>query len=139
MKFATKSFVAILSLVVAATAASAASPYAGDYTGTFTVEGIGKINDEGDTIPNQDGTLKLKFDDAGKITGTCNNKQLKAEGTVSGTCTDDGEISVTIKYPEQDASTVTGSVTNPKDGRIKGTLTQKIQKATVVVKIDVKK
>jgi hypothetical protein len=120
-----------------ASGAWAASPYAGTYRGTFHVEGAGKVA-EGE-IPDQDGSLEIKIAEDGKVSGTSDNLQLKSKATVEGKITDDGELTVTIKYPDQEPSTVSGIVTNPKDGRMKGDLKQKLGKATVIVSIDLKK
>ena len=126
--------IALLTVLALTGVATAASPYQGSYTGTFSVKGISA------DVPDQDGKLAIKMSEDGKITGTVDNRQLKQQGKVTGTITDDGEIAVTIQYPDQDASTVSGSVTSPKDGRIKGTLTQDLGKnGTVVVKIELKK
>ena len=66
-------------------------------------DGHGGQTDKGDKLPPQDGTLKVKIDDAGKITGTIDNATLKQQGTVTGTVTDDGDISVTTSYKDQDS------------------------------------
>jgi hypothetical protein len=123
-------------LAVGPAVARAASPYAGEYNGTFSAKMTVK---SGDHPQEQVGTLKLTVDADGKIKGVVNNEQLELQATVSGTISEDGEISVTVKYPGQEAATVKGSVTSPKGGRIKGTLTQETDVGTFIVKIDVAK
>ncbi len=95
------------------------NPIAGRYLGTFTTANAPQGG-------NQQGTVDLRVDQAGRITGTAFNTSINATATISGTINDEGQVQSTYTYPNL-VAVVTGTVGFNNAGHMVGTLPVTVQ------------
>src|SRR4051812_7337173 len=85
------------------------SPFMGDYSGQYTFKSSGA------PFATQEGKVTLAIDAEGKITGEAKNKTVDKAADVTGSVNEDGELKITIEFPNQ-TSTAKGTVTKTKKG-----------------------
>jgi hypothetical protein len=104
--------------VTAGQEAKTRSPFAGNYSGLW--KGT-------TTAGKQTGLMTLAVNADGTFTGTEKSETTSRTAKLTGRIGEDGEITVTIEYPGS-ISRSEGTVTRTKDGHLKGTLIQYLDK-----------
>jgi hypothetical protein len=90
------------------------SPFAGDYTGTWS-----------DSTTNDTGTAKMTVALNGNVTGTIVNSTTAKNGSFSGDISSQGVASLTATYPSTAATTLKGTFAFTASGsQLIGTLQQ---------------
>lgn len=100
------------------------SPFAGDWTGTFSIPADSEV-----------GTLTLHVSAAGVVSGTFTNTTAEVSGALAGTISDDGDFIGNLNAPGVFSSALTGSFSQPVDEQMTGTLIQAADSATLLVSL----
>ena len=92
----------------------AESPYKGQYSGPYTVEGA---------FGEQSGRFTFSIDEDGAVTGKAENHTIGRRADISGSVDEDSDIKLLLEWSDA-TYTMKGTVTKTKKGHLKGTLTQ---------------
>jgi hypothetical protein len=109
----------LLGLVVCSIpTASSQKPRPSRFAGNYSGKWIGTT-----TRGEQKGEWIVSIDPDGKIKGTEKDETVQGVAKLTGSITEEGDITFTLQYPEAGYK-VEGTVTKTKDGSLKATLIQ---------------
>lgn len=91
----------------------AASPFAGNFIGTWDAPGI-----------PDNGTANVTVATNGTLNGSVHDNGTNANGVVSGTIANNGTVNGAVQYPGQQPSSLVGTLTLNVQNHLVGTLTQ---------------
>lgn len=103
-------------------------PYAGQYTGPYTVKAS--------VFGNQSGKFTLSIGEDGKVTGKAENYTVGKTADISGSVNENGDINLIAEWSDS-TYTIKGTAIKTKGGHLQGTLTQYAGKKVVcTIEID---
>jgi hypothetical protein len=100
------------------------SPYAGQYSGPYTFIS--------DTLGDQKGKGTIAIADDGKVTGNVENETLGIKGKLSGSVTDDGDVTLVLDWGTNTFE-IKGTAAKNRSSHLTGTLNQYSGKKVVGV------